>query len=54
VKAAEPVIGEYKKDLTGKGYTGKDVDAWVAFIKERIEYWKGQEKARNIPTPYKY
>ena len=54
VKAAEPVIGEYKKDLTGKGYTTKDVDTWVAFIKERIEYWKGQEKARNIPTPYKY
>ena len=48
------VIGDYKKDLVSKGYKDKEVDTWVAFIKERIEYWKGQEKARNIPTPYQY
>jgi TRAP-type transport system periplasmic protein len=54
IKAAEPVIGDYKKDLVSKGYKDKEVDTWVAFIKERIEYWKGQEKARNIPTPYQY
>jgi TRAP-type transport system periplasmic protein len=54
VKAAEPVIGDFKKDLTAKGYTGPEVDSWISFIKERIEYWKGQEKARKIPTPYQY
>lgn len=54
IKAAEPVIGEFKKDLTAKGYKDSEVDSWLSFIKERIEYWKGQEKARKIPTPYQY
>ena len=47
VKAAEPVIGDYKKDLVSKGYKDSEVDTWIAFIKERIEYWKGQEKAQE-------
>ena len=54
VKAVEPVIADYKKDLTAKGFKAADVDAWVAFVKERIEYWKGQEKAQKIPTAYQY
>ena len=54
VKAVEPVIVEYKKDLVSKGYKEQEVDTWTGFIKERIEYWKGQEKARNIPTSYQY
>lgn len=54
IKAAEPVVGEYKKDLVSKGYKDKEVDSMIAFIKERIDYWKGQEKAKNIPTPYQY
>jgi TRAP-type transport system periplasmic protein len=53
-KAAEPVIGEFKKDLMAKGFTGSEVDSWISFIKERIEYWKEQEKARKIPAPYQY
>jgi TRAP-type C4-dicarboxylate transport system substrate-binding protein len=31
-----------------------EVDSWMSYIQERITYWKGQEKARNIPTAYKY
>jgi TRAP-type C4-dicarboxylate transport system substrate-binding protein len=54
VKAAEPVIGEFKKDLVGKGFKDSEVDGWIAFLKERIEYWKGQEKANKIPTVYQY
>ena len=53
-KAVEPVIGEYKKDLIAKGFTGSEVDSWIMFIKERIEYWREQEKARKIPAPYQY
>jgi TRAP-type C4-dicarboxylate transport system substrate-binding protein len=53
-KAVEPVIADYKKDMVSKGFKAADVDAWVTVLKERIEYWKGQEKARNIPTAYKY
>ncbi len=54
VKAVEPVIVDFKKDLVAKGYKAAEVDGWIAFIKERIEYWKGQEKARKIPTAYQY
>ena len=48
------MIGEYKKDLVSKGYKAAEVDTWIAFIKERIDYWKAQEKAQKIPTAYQY
>jgi TRAP-type transport system periplasmic protein len=54
VKAVEPVIVDYKKDLVAKGFKAAEVDGWVSFIKERIEYWKTQEKAQKIPTVYSY
>ncbi len=54
VKAAEPVVGDFKKDLVSKGYKAAEVDTWIAFIKERIEYWKGQEKAKKVPTAFQY
>ena len=54
VNAAQPVITEFKKDLMAKGYPEKEVDQWFAFVKDRIEYWKGQEKAKKVPTPYEY
>jgi TRAP-type C4-dicarboxylate transport system substrate-binding protein len=54
VKAVEPVIADYKKDLIGKGHKAAEVDTWVSFVKERIEYWKAQEKAQKIPTAYSY
>jgi TRAP-type C4-dicarboxylate transport system substrate-binding protein len=54
VKAAEPVIADYKKDLVSKGYKPAEIDSWVSFIRERIEYWKGQEKAKKVPTAYQY
>lgn len=54
VKAAQPVIAEFKKDMTSKGYKAAEVDSWLKFIHERIEYWKGQEKTKKIPTAYEY
>lgn len=54
VKAVQPVIDDYKKDMVAKGFKAEEVDGWISFIKERIEYWKGQEKARKIPTAYTY
>jgi len=54
IKATQPVIDDYKKDLISKGYKANEIDGWVSFVKERIEYWKGQEKAKNIPTAYQY
>jgi len=54
VKAVEPVVADYKKDLVSKGYKTAEVEGWVNFVKERIDYWKGQEKAQKIPTAYNY
>ncbi|MCX5802696.1 MAG: TRAP transporter substrate-binding protein [Proteobacteria bacterium] len=54
IKAAEPVIDDYKKDLISKGYKAKEIDGWLSFVRERIEYWKGQEKAKKVPTAYQY
>jgi len=54
VQASQPVIAEWKKDLVSKGFSEKEVDSWLAFVKERIEYWRAQEKAKKIPTAYEY
>ncbi|HEY3277083.1 MAG TPA: TRAP transporter substrate-binding protein [Syntrophorhabdaceae bacterium] len=54
VSAAQPVIAEFKKDLVAKGYGDKEVEGWFSYVKERIEYWKSQEKAKKVPTPYEY
>ncbi len=54
IKAAEPVITDFKKDIIAKGYKPAEVDGWLNFIRERIEYWKVQEKAMKIPTAYQY
>lgn len=52
VKAVEPVIAGYKKSMVEKGFKESDIDGWIKFIKERIEYWKKEEKARNVPSPF--
>jgi len=52
VKAVQPVIDDYKKDMVSKGFKAAEVDGWIKFIKERIAYWKEQEKTRKIPTAY--
>ncbi len=54
VKAVQPVVEDFKKDLVGKGHKAEEVDSWIKFVKERIEYWKAQEKAKNVATAYKY
>jgi TRAP-type C4-dicarboxylate transport system substrate-binding protein len=54
VKAAQPVIGDFKKDMVSKGYKPAEVENWLGFIRERMEYWKGQEKVKKIPTAYQY
>ena len=54
IKAVQPVISDYKKDLISKGHKAAEVDSWLSFIKERIEYWKAQEKAKKIPTAFSY
>jgi TRAP-type C4-dicarboxylate transport system substrate-binding protein len=51
-QAVEPVIANFKKDLTAKGFSEADVNSWIGFVKERIDYWKQQEKQNGIPSPF--
>jgi TRAP-type C4-dicarboxylate transport system substrate-binding protein len=52
VKAVEPVIDAYKKDMVAKGYKAAEIDSWISYIKERVDYWKKQEKQRGIKAPF--
>ena len=54
VKAVEPVIADFKKDMISKGYKAAEADAWISYIMERVNYWKDQQKAKNIPTALPY
>lgn len=49
-----PIIADYKRDMTLKGYRTADIETWLSYVKERIEYWKDQEKIRKIPAVYDY
>jgi TRAP-type C4-dicarboxylate transport system substrate-binding protein len=51
-KAVEPVVVDYKKNMISKGYKETDVDGWLKYIGDRIEYWKKQEKDKGIAGPF--
>ena len=52
VKAVEPVVADYAKELVSLGNKQAEVDAYLAFIRERIGYWAQQEKQKGIPKAY--
>jgi TRAP-type C4-dicarboxylate transport system substrate-binding protein len=52
VKAVEPIVGGYKKNMASKGYKEAEVDDWLKFIADRIEYWKKQQRDRRIAAPF--
>jgi len=52
VKSVEPIIGAYKKNMASKGHKEADVDGWLKYIAERIEYWKGQQKQKGVAAPF--
>jgi TRAP-type transport system periplasmic protein len=52
IKAVEPVLGEYKKAMVAKGHKPGDVDGWISYIRERIEYWKKEQKKRGLAAPF--
>jgi len=52
VKAVEPIIGSYKKNMASKGYKEADINGWMNYIDERIGYWSKMEKQRKVPAPF--
>jgi TRAP-type transport system periplasmic protein len=52
IKAVQPVFAAYKKDMVSKGFKEAEIDGWISFIKERIGFWKAEEKKRGIASPF--
>ncbi len=52
IKAVEPVIGTYKKNMAAKGYKEADVDGWLKYIKGRIAYWSKEQKQKKVLAPF--
>lgn len=52
VKAVQPIFAEYKKTMIGNGFKEAEVDGWLSYIKERIAYWKAEEKKRGVAAPF--
>ena len=52
VKAVQPVLANYKSSMVKKGFSEKEIDGYMSFIKERIEYWRVVEKEKGIPSAY--
>jgi TRAP-type C4-dicarboxylate transport system substrate-binding protein len=51
-KALEPLLASAQNDLISNGYKKADFEAYVKFIKERIEFWRAKEKEKGIKTPF--
>ncbi|HUL20895.1 MAG TPA: TRAP transporter substrate-binding protein [Thermodesulfobacteriota bacterium] len=51
-KAVEPVVADYKKSMVSKGFKESDVDSWLKYIGDRIEYWKKQQQDKKIAAPF--
>ena len=47
IKAVEPVVADYKKDVVSKGSKAADVDTWIAFVRERIETGRARKRHRR-------
>jgi TRAP-type C4-dicarboxylate transport system substrate-binding protein len=52
IKAVQPIFSSYKKDMVSKGFKEAEVEGWISFIKERIAFWKAEEKKRGIASPF--
>jgi TRAP-type C4-dicarboxylate transport system substrate-binding protein len=50
-KVTEPVINNYVKDLTSKGYSESEVKGWISFLRERIDFWTAKQLDYRIKSP---
>jgi TRAP-type C4-dicarboxylate transport system substrate-binding protein len=35
--------------MAGKGYAQSDVQGWITYVQQRLDYWVGQQTASGIP-----
>ncbi|OGN90979.1 MAG: hypothetical protein A2Z70_02020 [Chloroflexi bacterium RBG_13_48_17] len=50
--AVQPVISNYIDAMVAKGYDRGEVEDWIQYIRDRIEYWQAKEPEANIASPF--
>ncbi len=50
-KVTDPVIDGYVTDMTQKGYSENEVRDWIAFLRERIDFWTAKQMDLRIKSP---
>lgn len=50
-KATEPVVEGYVKDMVGKGHSEEEVRGWIAFLRDRIDFWTEKQIGYRIKSP---
>jgi TRAP-type C4-dicarboxylate transport system substrate-binding protein len=48
VAAVQPVIDDYIANMVAAGYSESEVNSWIDFIRERIDYWLDKQIAWHI------
>jgi TRAP-type C4-dicarboxylate transport system substrate-binding protein len=49
--ATAPVVDNYIKDMTSKGYSESEVRGWISYLRERIDFWTKKQMEYRIPSP---
>ncbi|MGQ9824997.1 MAG: TRAP transporter substrate-binding protein DctP [Desulfotomaculales bacterium] len=47
---ADKVIEGYVNNMVSKGYSKEEVNSWISYVRERIDYWTKQQKEQGIKS----
>jgi TRAP-type C4-dicarboxylate transport system substrate-binding protein len=49
-KLSDKVVDDYTASMVAKGYSKEEVNSWITFIRERIEYWNKQQIEQGVKS----
>ena len=49
--ATAPVIDEYVSEMVSKGYSKSEVEGWISYLRERIDFWTKKQIEYHITSP---
>lgn len=47
---SDKVVGNYVNDMVAKGYSKDEVNGWISFIRERIDYWTNEQIKAGVKS----
>jgi len=50
VKAVHPIVEDYVKRMTKKGFDESEVRGWIKYLKERTDYLTKKQRELHIPS----